>query len=85
MLKKAHQHKNGYRNILDRWFQDDKYRNSLSGGGWNEEGTMQHDELALEDHSYTATRENKEVGTRNHGNTHWTQKVYKTIESAQWL
>ena len=38
--------------------------------GWNEETFMAYDKMALEDHSYTATREKKEVGTRTHGNSH---------------
>ena len=42
-------------NILDRWYKDDKYRKSLSDIGWNEEGAMQYDKIALENHSYTAT------------------------------
>ena len=29
MLKKARKHKNGYKNILDRWNNDDKYRKSV--------------------------------------------------------
>ena len=37
MLKKARKHKNGgYKNILDRWKKDDKYRKSLSDIGWTE-------------------------------------------------
>ena len=80
-------------NILDRWIEDDKYRKYLFDIGWNEEWRIEYDEIALEDHSYTATRaarivmlqEQQELGTRIHGNPHRTQKVYKTIESAQWL
>ena len=75
MLKKARNNKNGYKNILDRWNNDDKYRRSLSDIGGIEERVMQYDEIALEDHSYIATRQ--DVGTSNHGNSHWTQKVFK--------
>ena len=60
MLKKAHKH--DYKNILDRWYQDDKYRKSLSDIRWNEEGIMQYDKIASEDHSYTATREEGSQG-----------------------
>ena len=67
MLKKARKHKNGNKNILDRWNQD-KYRKSLSDIEWIEVSIIQHDEIALDDHYCTATRE--EVGTRNHGNDH---------------
>ena len=33
MLENARKHKNGYKNILDRWNKDDKYRKSLSDIG----------------------------------------------------
>ena len=56
MLKKARKHKSGgYKNILDRWHDDDKYRKSLSDIGWTEEQIIQFDAIALEDHSYVAT------------------------------
>ena len=57
MLKKAH--KDDYKNILDRWYKYDKHRKSLSDTGWNEEGFMQYDKIALEDHSHTATKEER--------------------------
>ena len=63
VLQKARQPKHGgYRTILERWHKDDKYRKSLSVVGWIEEQIIQYDELALEDHSYFATREER---TRN--------------------
>ena len=37
--------------------EDDKYRKTLSEIGWTEEQIIQYDELALEDHRYTATWE----------------------------
>ena len=46
----------GYRNILDRGNNDDKYRKSLSDMEWTEERTIQYDEIALKDHSCSATR-----------------------------
>ena len=49
-------------NHLDRWHKDVKYRKSLSEIGWTEEQIIQYDELALEDHSYIATIEER---TRN--------------------
>ena len=52
----------GCENILERWDSDDKYRQSLSENVWTEEQITQYDELALEDHSYIATREER---TRN--------------------
>ena len=60
MLQKARQPKHGgYRTILERWHNDDKYRKSLSAIGWTEEQIVQYDELALEDHSKNATRGGK--------------------------
>ena len=56
MLKKARKHKNGgYKNILDRWNNDDKYRKSLSDIGRTEEQIIRYDAIALEDHSFVAT------------------------------
>ena len=43
--------------ILERWYKDDLCRGSLSKLGWNEETIMEYDKIALEDHSYTATKE----------------------------
>ena len=57
MLQKARQPKHGgYRSILARWHEDDKYRNSLSLIGWTEELIVEHDKVALEDHSHVATK-----------------------------
>ena len=62
-LQKARQPKHGgYKTILERWHKDDKYRKSLSEIVWTEEQIIQYDELALGDHSYIATREER---TRN--------------------
>ena len=58
-LKKGSKHKNGYRNILDRWNNDDKYWKSLSDTGWTEERTIQYDETAPADHSYVATSQER--------------------------
>ena len=41
--------------ILERWYDDDKYRKSLSDIGWTEEQIIQYDASALEDHSNVAT------------------------------
>ena len=57
MLKKAQ--KKQCSAILDRWYKDYLYRGSLSKVGWNEENIMEYDNIALEDHSYTATREER--------------------------
>ena len=48
--------------MLDRWHDDDKYRKSLSDIGWTEEQISQCDAIALEDHSFVATRQE---GSRN--------------------
>ena len=66
MLQKARQLKHGgYKTILERWHKDDKYRKSLSDIVWADKLIIQYDELALEDHSYIATREER---TRNEKN-----------------
>ena len=61
MLRKARKHKSGgyKKNILERWHDDDKYRKSLSDIGWTEEQIIQYDAIALEDHSYVATWEER--------------------------
>ena len=56
MLRKARKDKSGgYKTIPERWHDDDKYRKSLSEIGWTEEQIIQYDAVALEDHSYEAT------------------------------
>ena len=52
----------GSKTILERWHKDDKYRKSLSFFDWTEEQIIQDDEHALEDHSSSATRDER---TRN--------------------
>ena len=53
---KARKHKSGgYKTILDRWHDDDRYRKSLSDIGWTEEKIIQYDAIASEDHSYVTT------------------------------
>ena len=60
MLKNARKHKHvGYKNILDRWNNDDKCRKYLSDIGWAKDNIIQDDEIALEGHSYTATRQER--------------------------
>ena len=81
VVKKAHKYE--YKTVLGRRYNDDKYRKSLTDIGRNEEGRMQYDKIALEDHSYIPTKE--EVGTRIHGNPHCIERrrCTRTIESAQ--
>ena len=56
MLREARMHKRGgYKTILERWHDDDKYRTSLSDIGRTEEQIIQYDAIALEDHSYVTT------------------------------
>ena len=62
----------GYKTILERWHKDDNYRKSSSGIGWTEEQITQYDELALEDHSYIATKEE-----RTHNEKSWVLKLNK--------
>ena len=55
MLKRAQ--KKQCSTVLERWYKDDIHRGSCTQIGWNEETIMAYDKIALEDHSYTATRE----------------------------
>ena len=48
-----------HKTILDRWNRDGKYRKSLSDVGWTEESLIQYDEIAFEDHSLIATRQER--------------------------
>ena len=60
MLRKAKLPKNGLcETILERWYADAYYQKSLSDEGWTEEKIRQYDTLALEDHSYEATHEER--------------------------
>ena len=60
MLKKARKHKRGgYKTILERWHDDDKYHKSLSDIGWTEEQIIHYDVIALEDLSYVATQQER--------------------------
>ena len=77
MLKKVQREQ--YKTILEKWYDDDKYRKYLSDVGWNEEGIIQHDKIASNDHSYTVT---KEEGSRNENSLN-AEGVTRTIESAQ--
>ena len=46
MLRKARKHKSGgYKTILERLHDDDKYRKSLSDFGWTEEQLIQYDDI----------------------------------------
>ena len=57
MLHKAGQRKHGeHSSILARCLSDYKYRNSLTRIGWTEQDIMLFDRIALESHSYVATR-----------------------------
>ena len=57
MLQKVRQEKHGnHSSILARWHNDFEYRESLSLIGWTEEHIMLYDRIALENHSYVATR-----------------------------
>ena len=79
MLQKARQPKHGgYKTILERWQKGDKYRKSLSEIGWTAEQIIQYDELALEDHSKIATREERDRNDKS-----WVLNLNK--EGAQGL
>ena len=57
MLKKAR--KKQCSAFLDRRYNDDLYRGSLSKLGCNEETVMEYVKIALEENSYTATSEER--------------------------
>ena len=60
VLKKARKPQNGNcKTILERWHDDDKYRKSLSDVGLTEEQIEQCDAIALGDHSWVATTEER--------------------------
>ena len=57
MLKKARQGKHGgHPTILSRWYGDEEYRTSLFDVGWREHHIIFYDRIALEKHTYKATR-----------------------------
>ena len=66
MLRKAQNAKNGHgQSILERWYKDAQYRANLSEHGWTEEQIRHNDALALEDHSYEATLEERRRWEKN--------------------
>ena len=84
MLRKARKHKSGgFKTILDRWHDGDRYRESLSDIGWTEEQTTQHDAIALEDHSYAATWQERSRNEKSRTNSLNKRRFSRTDESAQ--
>ena len=66
MLHEAGQKKHGQHSTIHaRWLRDERYRKSLSDKGWKESDIMLFDRIALENHTYTATR--AEFVTQNIG------------------
>ena len=47
-------------NILKRWHKDYKYHESVADIGWTEEQIIQYDQLSLENHSKSATSEERD-------------------------
>ena len=67
MLQKVRLEKHGsHSSILARWDNDYEHRNSLSLIGWTEQHVMLYDRIALENHSYVATK-----AERIRNSTHW--------------
>ena len=57
LLQKVRQPKHGgHTSMFESWHKDAQYRKSLSEIGWTEEQIIEFDKIALEDHSYVATR-----------------------------
>ena len=74
-----------FKSILERWHDDDKYRKFLSDIGWIEEQIIQYDAIALEDHSYVATWQER---SRNENSSKFffeCTRYSRAIESARWL
>ena len=66
MLRKAKLPKNGScETILERWYTDAEYQESLSDEGWTEDKIRHYDAFALEDHSHEATPEERGRWRRN--------------------
>ena len=60
MLRKAKTKKNGQcKTVLERWYKYERYRMIVLELGWTEEQIRQYDALALEDHSYEGTPEER--------------------------
>ena len=71
MLHKAGQKKHGgHSSILARWHNKYSYRDSLTRIGWTEQDIMLFDRIALENHSYVATR-----AERIRNSEHWILKL----------
>ena len=66
----------GHKTILERWHNVTNLASRCQKIGWTEEQIIQYDELALEDHSYIATR-----GERDRNEKSWVLKLNK--EGAQ--
>ena len=84
LLRKARRHKSGgYKIILERWHDDDKYRKSLSDVGWTEEQIIHYDDaIELEDHSHVAIKQERSR-KRKSLNISLNAEHSKTMESAQ--
>ena len=73
MLQKARQEKHGsHSSTLARWNNDHECRNSLSLIGWTEQDIMLFDRIAMESHSYVATK-----AERIRNSTHWILKLHQ--------
>ena len=84
MLRKARRHKSGgNKTILDRWHNGDKYRKSLSDIGWTEELIIEYDEIALQDHSYGATWQERSRNEKAWKNFFECRRYSSAIESVQ--
>ena len=77
MLRKSRKHKSGgYKTILERWHDDQKYRKSSLDVGWTEEQIIQYDVIAWEDRSHVATWQD-----RNRNGKSW--KISLSAEGIQ--
>ena len=65
---------NKFKKARERWHNDDQHRKSLSEIGWTEEHIIEYDKIALGNHSYIATR-----GERDRNERRWVLKLKKKV------
>ena len=71
MLRKANKKKNGnHPTILSRWKEQESYRTSLAKHNIGEKEIMLHDQIALDNHDFKATK-----ADRKHNSKHWVLSI----------
>ena len=71
MLQNTRQHKQeGFKTIHERWHKDDKYQKFFVTHWLSEAQIIEHDKVALEDHSYVVTKPERIQNTK-----HWVLRL----------